>query len=183
MSRAQTTLDFAIGISVFLLAVVFVLGFVPGMVQPFTDSGQEAMASSDRLADRLATDALAGADPHVLDARCTTTFFEQGVAPTGSDDCRFDGSGPEEALAVDDRLSVNVTLTETRNGASPDRPLCWDDDGRTVAVAGAGGAPCDDSGDVVYVAGDRVPDADGVVTATRHVSVEGTHATLVVRVW
>ena len=35
MSRGQTTLDFAIGVSVFLIVVAFVLAFVPGMVQPF----------------------------------------------------------------------------------------------------------------------------------------------------
>lgn len=62
--RAQTTLDFAIGISVFLLAVVFVLAFAPGMLDPFTGSAGEKRVASNRIADALSQGMLGDpADP------------------------------------------------------------------------------------------------------------------------
>ena len=70
-------LDFAIGVSVFLVVVAFVLTFVPGMVQPFESSTQEQTAASDRLATQLATDMLATdvTEPYLVDRGCAATFF------------------------------------------------------------------------------------------------------------
>ena len=179
MSRGQTTLDFAIGVSLFLLVVAFVLSFVPGMIQPFSDSGQEEMVASNRIADRLAIDALAGDDPYVLDATCTTALFNDSVSAPSH--CRFSGSALEESLALDSRLRVNVTLAESVDASTDGDRLCWDAGNR--AVAAADGSACTNTADVVYAAGDRVPNHSGVVTATRYVRIEGVDAMLVVRVW
>jgi len=75
--RGQTVLDFAVGVSVFLIVVAFVLTFVPGMVQPFQESTQQETAASDRLADQLAADLLAEnvSTPYVLDRGCVAAFF------------------------------------------------------------------------------------------------------------
>lgn len=75
--RGQTVLDFAVGVSVFLLVVAFVLTFIPGMVQPFQESTQQETAASDRLADQLASDLLAKnvSTPYVLDRGCVAAFF------------------------------------------------------------------------------------------------------------
>jgi hypothetical protein len=75
--RGQTTLDFAVGVSIFLVVVAFVVGFVPTMLEPFDGGTQEETAASDRLADQLVTDLLVeDADtPYVLDRGCVVAFF------------------------------------------------------------------------------------------------------------
>ncbi|MFC7177429.1 DUF7287 family protein [Halosegnis marinus] len=75
--RGQTVLDFAVGISVFLVVVAFVLTFVPGMVQPFQSSTQAETAAADRLAEQVAAGMLVEdvSEPYLLDAGCVSTFF------------------------------------------------------------------------------------------------------------
>ena len=92
-------LDFAIGVSVFLVVVAFVLTFVPGMVQPFESSTQEQTAASDRLASQLATDMLVTdvAEPYLLDRGCAATFFALENS---------DGDGSNDLDAYDDNDDV-----------------------------------------------------------------------------
>jgi len=74
--RAQTTLDFAVGMSVFLLTVAFVLSFTPNIVAPFSESGTEDTVTANRVASQLVEGTLADPDrPYVLDKACTTAFF------------------------------------------------------------------------------------------------------------
>lgn len=75
--RGQTTLDFAVGVSIFLIVVAFVVAFVPTMLEPFDGSAQEETAVADRLADDLATDLLVAdvQEPHLLDRGCVVAFF------------------------------------------------------------------------------------------------------------
>lgn len=82
-SRGQTTLDFAIGMSVFLIAVAFVISFVPGLLDPFSGGGTEDTVTANRVATALAEDVLVEdtAEPYVLDRACTILFF----APEHSD--------------------------------------------------------------------------------------------------
>lgn len=175
--RAQSTLDFAIGMSFFLLAVAFVFAFVPGMIDPFTGSVQEEMTASNRLADRLATDALSSPDePYVLNETCTRRFFDSSAAPGA---CAFaDGSAVGDRLAVDGRLSVNVTITGNVSGSGGDDLLCWDDSESAVAENSNCG-----SDDVPFAAGEAPPDGRSVVSALRRVTVGGVDARLVVRAW
>ena len=95
--RGQTTLDFAFGVSVFLLTAIFVLTFVPGMLQPFEQSTQEEITAANRIATDLAEETLASPDrPYVLDRECTIIFFESredGNAPAGDDALNVDGDG------------------------------------------------------------------------------------------
>lgn len=155
--RAQTTLDFAIGVGLFLLVVAFVVAFVPGIFEPFdrTDNGTQV---ADRIATTLATDVLGHpADPYVLDADCTVEFFN---GSGGSTDCRFDTSadGPTEAFALGGRTGLNVTVT--------------DRGGDTVTLDGT-----------TLTAGDAVPESRSVTTARRAVHVNETTYRLYVRVW
>ncbi|MWG33360.1 DUF7287 family protein [Halomarina oriensis] len=178
-SRGQTTLDFAIGVSVFLLAVAFVFSFVPGMVQPFADSGQEQMSASNRLADRLATDVLTDDEAYVLDSTCTDVFFDETTAPTAADGCDFDGVDATAALSLGVRTDLNAVLLADLDGDGTGETLCRATDGSLVA---------DDDADcpndaATFVAGDSVPEQGSVVTATRRVTLDGVHAKLVVKVW
>lgn len=52
--RGQTTQDFAVGISIFLLAITFVFAFLPSVVTPFHSSvGGAETAQADRVADLI----------------------------------------------------------------------------------------------------------------------------------
>lgn len=95
--RGQTTLDFAFGVSVFLLTAIFVLTFVPGMLEPFEEGTQEEISAADRIATDLVEEELASPDrPHLLDRECTAIFFESrddGNDPGGDDDANVNGNG------------------------------------------------------------------------------------------
>lgn len=95
--RGQTTLDFAFGVSVFLLAAIFVLTFVPGMLEPFEESTQEEISAADRIATDLVEETLASPGrPHLLDRECTVIFFESredGNDPAGDDAANVNGNG------------------------------------------------------------------------------------------
>lgn len=106
--RAQTTLDFAVGISIFLGVVAFAFAFVPTMFAPFdSDTGTNAVLV-DRTADRLTADVLAASpsDPSVLDGTCTREFFDGTV----SGDCRYDTTDLHDAVGLGPGHRVNVTI-------------------------------------------------------------------------
>lgn len=179
--RAQTTLDFAIGISVFLLTAVVVFAFVPGMLQPFNAGAQEETVASDRLASQLAGGMLADpAEPYVLLTGCTVEFFN--ATSSTPPFCAFDQStdltdpdGLTDRVGVAPRQRINVTIRGNVSG-TPDELLCWD--GNAVVNQ----SNC--SGGVLFAAGDAPPAKSGsVVTARRAVAIEGYDATLVVRAW
>ena len=104
--RGQTTLDFAIGISIFLLVVVYVLAFVPGMLDPFVQSQEENTIVADRAADHLTQSMLGSPEqPFLLETDCTVAFFG-GPDPT---DCRFDqGDSVKQRLGREHRRGRHV---------------------------------------------------------------------------
>lgn len=147
--RAQTTLDFAIGISVFLVAISFVFAFVPGMLQPFEDSAPETTTFGNRVAKQLVGGMLVepGEEP-VLDINCTVEFFI--ATPTGSPPSPFDQSvdvpGQRDPAFVDrlgvtDRQRFSVTVEGDYDGDGTVATLCWDGD--TDHVVEETGGDCD----------------------------------------
>ncbi|WP_338741746.1 DUF7287 family protein [Haloplanus salilacus] len=107
-SRGQTTLDFAVGVSLFLGVVAFAFAFAPTMFAPFgSDTGVNSVIA-DRSADRLAADALVDSpdDPAVLDGSCTRSFFD-GSVPA---DCRYTTTDLGDTLGLDSTTQVNVTI-------------------------------------------------------------------------
>ncbi|SFR44401.1 DUF7287 family protein [Halogeometricum limi] len=164
--RGQTTQDFVIGISVFLLVVVFVLAFVPGIFDPFEETNRTQTV--DRYGATLASDVLGDpSTPATLNATCTWHFFRQ--MQTGTDTtaaCRFDdGTDTVAATLGSDRLDVNVTVV---------------DDGAVVSLNapdGVGGSARE------LRAGPPVPSRGSVVTTRRVVLLEGQTRQLVVRAW
>lgn len=155
--RAQTTIDYAIGAGVFLLTLLLVLAFVPGLFQPFVSS-QEDTRVADRVASQFSMDLLGDpADPYVLDQSCTTEFFD-GDGNTGS--CRYvaDGSALNDAVNVDPDIGLNVTIEES------------------TGIATVGGVDLD--------AGPKPPERlQSVTVAQRAVSLDGETYRLFVRVW
>lgn len=98
--RAQTTLDFLIGASVFLLTVGIVIGMVPGILDPFALDRSAAPVGANRAATALATDELAVEEtPYVLSTSAVRAFFDG------------DERAVRERLRLADDVSINVTLT------------------------------------------------------------------------
>ena len=96
-ARGQTTMDFAAGISIFLVTVAFAFAFVPGIIAPFADPGTADPVTANRIADDVATDRLsAPGEEYVLDAERTADFFGDPDAV--------------DRLAVPEYRTVNVTV-------------------------------------------------------------------------
>ncbi|MFB6131015.1 MAG: hypothetical protein ABEJ28_09370 [Salinigranum sp.] len=152
--RAQTTLDFAIGAGVFLLAVAFAVSFIPGMIQPFAGD-QSRVVAADQAADRLVGGLLGAPDqPYLLNETCTSKFFTGSPAV----DCRF--AHPQNLSATfgpDVGGRINVTV-ENETG---------------VVDLGTGW----------LTLGDAPPSSRRVVTAQRTVWFGGRTYTLYVREW
>ena len=177
--RGQTTIDFAIGISVFLAVLLFIFLFIPGILSPFTASAQDETVSSNRVADQLATGMLASpSDPYVLDSYCTVEFFEDDASG-----CSFENEPLEEQLGVATSYqNVNVSLRGNLTGGSQET-LCWDSTEPDTGVNVSSSTACDDPGDTDLTRGDSLPDFEPSVTSVRVVSIDGKDATLYVRMW
>ncbi|WP_435093662.1 DUF7287 family protein [Halorubrum sp. N11] len=176
--RAQTPIDFAVGAGVFLLALAFVIAFVPTLFDPFSAASTASPVVSDRVAAGLAGDLLAASptEPGVLSPACTVAYFEG-----------------EEG---------NATLAETANcpaGTANDTAAEFglDDDVLVVVHAIGEAAPVGNAStvsvDTEYGSQTvelrrsttdpvRV-DRGGVSVSQRLVSIEGTQYRLTVWVW
>ncbi|MFC6975699.1 hypothetical protein ACFQL1_15155 [Halomicroarcula sp. GCM10025709] len=180
MSRGQTTLDFAVGISLFLAIVLFIFLFVPGILTTFTAGSPEETVTANRVADDLSLGLLGSpAEPNVWERECAVAFFD-GTTPSG---CNFAGSTTNERLGLAPRESVNVTVAGNVS-ADPDPGsdrLCWDDSAGTLDETDSG---CAGTNDVVLTAGDDAPSTNAdSVTATRVVSLHGEAVTVEVVMW
>ena len=157
--RAQTTIDFAIGVGLFLLVVAFVVAFVPTVFAPFGST--EGPQTADRIATSLSTDRLGDpAEPYVLNRTCTEGFFDQlNGGPAAPATCEFNASADStvEAFALDRPRDVNVTIRE------------------------ADGSIVDDG--VRLAAGPTPPETTSVASATRAVALGSQTRRLVVRTW
>lgn len=191
--RAQTTLDFALGIGVFLVALTFVFAFVPGMLQPFEASSPETTTFVSRMGNEIAGGSLGepGEEP-VLDIDCTVEFFN--ATPTGGPSCPFDQSvdvpGRRDPAFVDrvgvaDRQRLEVTLRGDYDEDGTTNTLCWDGDTDEVLEEPESGCDQGTASDVAFLIGTHQPPSGTgtVVVARRVVSLAGHDATLEVRSW
>jgi hypothetical protein len=111
--RAQTTLDFAVGMSIFLLTVAFVFTFAPNIAEPFSDSGTENTVVADRAASQLVAGTLADPDrPYVLDKACTMAFFApenlDGEPTNGQDLNDSNDNAPDELQDYSDVAGESI---------------------------------------------------------------------------
>lgn len=182
-TRGQTTLDFAIGISVFLAVLIFIFLFIPGLLSPFTEGAQEETVVSNRVADGLTRSMLGSpAQPYRLDRYCTVKFFDDTTAPATCTGSWSGGQPVESQLGLDpNRQHLNVTIygNVSSAGTGSDR-LCWDDTADAVVEEGNASATCT----VPFSRGEPSPtNNDQSVTATRVVSLDHHDVTISVEVW
>jgi len=173
-SKGQTTLDFTIGISVFLIVLIFVFTFIPGLLTPFTTTDEQAPALSDRLADKLSQGMLGDpAEPYVLNSTCAADFFDLGGSPASY--CRYDDGDLSDRLNIKERTNVNVTLEGDIDDDGQNSLLCWDGSSLQESTGCAG---------TDLIVGDTPPpDNDATVTARRVVYMAGEDVTMKVVVW
>ena len=200
-TRAQTPLDFAIAMGVFLVAVIFVFTFIPSMTTPYVEGNQDRSVTANRVADHLSEGALGDpADPFVLNGSCAEVFFNESTVDGDiPSTCGYSGDNLSERVGVnDDRLGVNVTVEQVDTTASGDdrfRTVChtFQTSNGSVGVIHEENANFDC--DTRYVAGDESGNQSSVVVARRIVTIPGCDfdtgstdvkscdATLRVRVW
>jgi hypothetical protein len=112
--RAQTTADYVIGVSLFLLAVGSVFAVLPGLVEPETSSGDTASVAA--RAGVETTDELLGKPdrPGVLNETCTERFFNTtqgpGTCPWGQNIGERDNENLTAALGVSNYTYFNLSI-------------------------------------------------------------------------
>jgi len=181
--RGQTTLDFAIGVSIFLAVVLFAFTFVPTVLEPFDVVAEENPTMADRTADNLAHGQLGGANqPNVLEWHCTVAFFEGQPSPT---DCNYQGQTLTERLDLDIGQNANVSISRDGDAA---QVLCWSADPDSTpnsepGLTKASSADCE-TDDTTLALGDDRPDSQNTaITSRRVVSLYGETVVLEVVLW
>lgn len=182
--RAQTTLDFAIGVSLFAAVVLFVFVFVPGLLSPFTAGVNEETVASNRVVDSIVGGQFGTPEePGRLDEFCTTWFFENagGSTEPSHSDCRYDGETVQERLGLGEHQLVNVSiLGNTTDAVAGSSILCLDD-GR---LHERGSGNCTGSDDVVLAAGPSAPERNADTIASQRVAALSTEdVTIRVELW
>lgn len=175
--RGQTTLDFTVGVAIFIAVILFAFTFVPGILEPFEIRGEEEPAVSDRVADTLSTDMLGSPEePNVLDRYCTVAFFNDSL---DSSDCSFDNSEElQQRLNLSSFQQANVSIV---NSSAGNEPYCWTSDTAPdePSVESNNCNPDDD----VFRIGDNPTTSQDTITARRTVWIGGEVATLRVVIW
>ncbi|WP_418284946.1 DUF7287 family protein [Halorubrum sp. DTA46] len=173
--RGQTPIDFAVGASVFLLTLAFVIAFVPTLFDPFSAAETASPVVSDRVAAGVAGDLLAAspAEPGVLSPTCTVAFFSANATLGTEADCHPDvAATPADHFGLDGDVQVIVhRLSETNPSENP----------ANVSIVTAEG-----SFDVELIRPTEGPSgtaADDVTVSQRLVSIDGDQFRLTVRVW
>jgi len=166
--RGQTTLDFVIGISVFLGVIFFIFLFAPGILTPFTVTGQSDAVTVDRTADYLAQDVLASPEePYQLNRGCAVVFFDRGADESPDrDDCRYDDAPLDEQLGLQPGQNANITILGNTTDGTQSEQLYWDNDNRRLSESSIG-----DTTELSI--GDPVEQRRATTTATRVVTLNG----------
>lgn len=183
--RGQTTLDFVIGIAVFLGVLVFAFSFVPGILQPFELTDDEEPSLSDRIANTLSQERLGSpAEPYVLDRYCTVHFFDE--SPGAPADCNYEDESLEEMFELRQTHNLNITLkgNVTPTGSGMEQ-LCWTEEAPPHNESGLVELDdCDENNDdVVLARGEPVAEQGGTITARRVVSLHGESVMVEVVLW
>jgi len=107
--RGQTTQDFAVGISVFLLTVGFTFGFLPTLLSPFgSPVGDDITAKSDRVAGTIINDFGVDGEPRTLNA----TQLDAFVSNNQSD------ADLRQYFGLRASADINITVLNVKDGGT-----------------------------------------------------------------
>lgn len=169
--RGQTTLDFAVGAGVFLLAIAGVIVGMSAFFDPFIGVQSQTLTVADGSAAQLAEGMLAvdGAEPGVLSGPCTVAFFTANDSIATDNDCTENGTTDFASALGIERYNAEVVIHEPNDPVTQEATVQLPVDGTTYTV------------DLRRSNGDSVP--TDVSVARRIVSLDGTIYRLTVRVW
>lgn len=109
--RGQTLPDFAIGMAVFLIAVLVLVVLIPQIVLPY--DGQDRAVITDRFTNELAGDHLVASEPvGQLNESATKDFFDDDI------------NAIREEFGLPGWYSVNVTLRDQPTYTGDSTVLC-----------------------------------------------------------
>ena len=193
--RGQTNLDFVVGVSLFIVAVIFVWLFLPNLFAPFAgDDVHSDGVAAERAANTLANDLPSnGSDMAHVDQDCLVAFFE---GPRNDAGCGFDNSTTlAERVGLRANTPLNITIQGDVDGDGNKSTLCWTGEpggissqyGLNVPMGGLNetGPPCvsPHSGKFPLTAGGQPGSNTQTNVARRAVIIDGQRATIVVRTW
>jgi hypothetical protein len=180
-NRGQTTLDFTIGVTIFVVVLAGVFLFVPGTLEPFEEGGQEDIVTVNRVGDQLTEHLLATpTEPYILDEECAVTFFED--PPSSPSECEYSGGSLQTRIGHGDFQFVNVSIRGSVSGSSNVEQLCYDSanpDGSRLES----GSDCGEPADTRLTVGSNPAGVQSSVTARRVVELDGQEVFLVVKLW
>lgn len=182
--RAQTQIDFVVGVSVCVVSLALVVGLIPGLIETPSASTAAAPIEADRLAASLtdvlgATAPVAGeptrvhapSTPGVLSPPCTVAFFTADASLATAAGCPFDANaGLDELFGV---ASARITVVELDASATERRPV-------TVAFETDDGQI---GGTLERTQPNRRAASHPVAVSERLVSIGQTPYRLIVAVW
>ena len=92
-NNGQISLDYLIGVTIFLLTFIFVFAFIPGMFSPFHSNSDEITMAADRTAAVLVENVLAAGgagdkQPCILDTAAVNQFTSDLSSPATSTQIR-----------------------------------------------------------------------------------------------
>lgn len=156
--RGQTPQDFAIGMSIFLLAVLTVLAFVPSIFTPFTAPETAVDGQADRASTAVMGELTVDGSSTTLSNSTTEIWFNTSQQQPTDD---FAAS-----LGLESYRDVNVTITRL-DGSNASHVVELNNTNLTA------GEPYDGEPSSTMVRIVRIPDSDECSPACR----------MVVRVW
>lgn len=158
--RAQTLPDVALGLAIFIVAVLFVMVMVPQMLLPY--DGHDGPIVADRLTGELAHDRLVEQQPSSqLNETATTSFFAGGEASV------------RELSILPAWYSVNVTIRDAPATAPNSTILCHSQTGPWIDDCDQGGDP--------FALGAQPP-TDNAAVSTGRVTLSTHHRTVLLEV-
>lgn len=106
----QTSIDFLVGMTLFMLTLIFALNFMSGMVEPYTSTSGESIEVADRASDKLYTDTLSSPNqrPGYFNYSSVSEFFENSSEP----DIR-------DALGLSETQNFNITVSSDYTSYGP----------------------------------------------------------------
>lgn len=170
--RGQMSIDFLIGIGIFLATIGFVSVFITGVVTPFSENQAQPLVVN-RAAEHLVEDSLASqTDPNRLNRTCTLAFF----GGAGSSGCAFVSSDAlTQRVGISDHWDLNITVEENDPLAAGNEILCMDPTANLQS--------CSLGGTKLAAGGNAPAESNSIATSIRIVSLDKQDVVVKVRLW
>lgn len=99
--RAQTAQDYALGVSIFLLIISFVIGYFPSLLEPYdTGAGAAESATGNRVSQAVISDVGSDRAPNDVNSTLAAEYFTSNLT----------ASNVRENLSLSEDTFVNVTV-------------------------------------------------------------------------